>query len=96
MEAPSRVDWPQAYRPLYRVMLFLQTGMESNLKHLRHPLPVMVSFAWWLPVGLLPDMHHFMHKGRKDHLITSPDKTIRIKRQLMHFSFTNTASKPFR
>jgi hypothetical protein len=71
-------------------------GLQTDLPHFRRPLPVMVTAARRPPVGLLPDMRHFMGERREDHLVSTPGKSVRVEGELMNCGLIDAAVKPFR
>jgi hypothetical protein len=71
-------------------------GLQTDLPHFSRPLPVMVTAARRLPVGLLPDMRHFMGKRREDHFVRPTGKTVRVEGKLMNCGLIDAAVKPLR
>jgi hypothetical protein len=71
-------------------------GLQTDLPHFGRPLPVMVTAPRRLPVGLLPNMRHFMGKRREDHFVSAPGKSVRVEGELMNGGLIDAAVKPFR
>ena len=56
---------------------------KADLAHLRSPLSIVIGFSRRLTEVVLPEVYHFIGKGRKHMLQRSGGKVGRIKRYLI-------------